>query len=293
MSIFQGFILGLLQGIAEFLPISSSGHLKVFQHLFDLDEVPILFDVLLHLASLLAVIIFFRKKIIVLLCSFGRLFVKKNKENISPEFVAQEKNSRSYILAIIIATIITGVLGIITSKLLDENLITLKSICVGFIVTAFLLIISSLLEKRQNRKNSINKDSDEEISYIPDEQKAPTILQSIIIGLAQGIGTLPGISRSGSTISGALFSKYNRQAAGDFSFIVSIPAILGAFILELKDLGNLNSTIGILPILVGCITAFISGYFALSLLMKIIKKGHLELFAIYLIPLGILGLIFF
>ena len=108
----------------------------------------------------------------------------------------------------------------------------------------------------------------------------------------QGFGTLPGISRSGTTIAGALFGGVNRSLAGEFSFIVSIPAILGAFILELKDLGEMSSSIGAAPIIAGCIASFAVGYFSLSVLMKIIKKGKLQWFAAYLIPVGILGLIF-
>ena len=108
----------------------------------------------------------------------------------------------------------------------------------------------------------------------------------------QGLGTLPGISRSGSTISGALFSKLDRKAAGDYSFIISIPAILGAFVLDLKDLGEVSSTIGMPQVLAGCIAAFITGFISLKLLMKIIRKGKLAWFSAYLIPAGILGLIF-
>jgi undecaprenyl-diphosphatase len=120
-----------------------------------------------------------------------------------------------------------------------------------------------------------------------------TVKRSILIGLAQGFGTLPGISRSGSTIAGALISGVNRKAAGEFSFIVSIPAILGAFILELKDLGSMTDSIGALPIIFGCIASFVVGYLSLAFLMKLIRKGKLEWFAAYLIPVGILGLIFF
>ena len=103
---------------------------------------------------------------------------------------------------------------------------------------------------------------------------------------------MPGISRSGSTISSDLFSGVNRELAGEYSFIVSIPAILGAFVLEVKDLDKMNSAIGILPLLLGCLASFAVGYFALAVLMKIIKKGKLEWFAAYLIPAAILGLIF-
>lgn len=253
MTILQSFLLGLLQGVAEFLPISSSGHLRIAQALFNLEEVPLLFDVMLHLATLLAVCIFFRKKILELLCF----------------------RDKKYIVDVIAATVITGIIGIMTKKLLDEDKISIKFTCAGLMATALILILSSIYEKRRS----------------PVEKKTPTLLQSLIIGFAQGIGTLPGISRSGSTIAGALFCGVDREVAGEFSFIVSIPAILGAFMLEVKDLDKISSSIGLMPLLIGCITAFASGYFALAVLMKLIKKGRLQWFAAYLIPVGIIGLI--
>ena len=276
MSILQSILLGALQGLAEFLPISSSGHLAIAQKLFGLEDLPLLFDVFLHLATLCAVMLFFWKKIWKLLCTFARLVFRRP----APEGIgeAEEKNNRSYILAVILTTFVTGVIGIAVEKLLPS--LSIKFVCAGFIVTAFLLILSALVAKRQKQNAGGS------------EKKAPSKIQALIIGLAQGFGTLPGISRSGSTIAGALSCGVNRQVAGEFSFIASIPAILGAFILEAKDLGKVSSSIGILPVVAGCITAFVVGYAALALLMKIIKKGKLEWFACYLIPAGILGLLF-
>ena len=276
MSILQSILLGALQGLAEFLPISSSGHLAIAQKLFGLEDLPLLFDVFLHLATLCAVVLFFWKKIWKLLCTFARLvFRRPAPEGISE---AEEKDSRSYILAVILTTLVTGVIGIAVEKLLPS--LSIKFVCAGFIVTAFLLILSALVAKRQKQNAGGS------------EKKAPSKIQALIIGLAQGFGTLPGISRSGSTIAGALSCGVNRQVAGEYSFIASIPAILGAFILEAKDLGEVSSSIGIAPVVVGCITAFAVGYLSLALLMKIIKKGKLEWFACYLIPAGILGLLF-
>ena len=161
-------------------------------------------------------------------------------------------------------------------------------VCTGFIVTAILLIVSAKVEqlnlKTAQMKAQIEAQNGEAADKAADADKASaaskpksvSIKQSIIIGLMQGFGTLPGISRSGSTIAGALFSGVDRDTAGDYSFIVSIPAILGAFILELKDLGEVNSTIGVAPVLAGCLAAFAVGYFSLATLMKIIKKGKLK-----------------
>lgn len=275
MSIFQGIVLGVLQGIAEFLPISSSGHLIVAQNLFGLEEVPLLFDVFLHVATLLAVVLYFRKKIWELICSFARIFVPIKNPSVAQ--IEKKSEDTKYIVAIILATFVTGVLGIFSSKVISE--ISVKLVCAGFIVTALFLIFSSLIEKKYS-------------AYSETSLKSPSWKQSLVIGLAQGIGTLPGISRSGSTIAGSLFCGVKRDVAGEFSFIVSIPAILGAFILELKDLGEVSSSIGAEPVIAGCAAAFASGYVALSWLMRLIKKGRLEWFACYLIPVGILGMIF-
>lgn len=283
MTVLQGFLLGILQGVAEFLPISSSGHLALAQSLFGLEDVPLLYDIFLHMATLLAVTIYFWPKIWALLKCFGRWITKKQKSDNQVQISENDllcptdKIGQKTIITIILTTAITGTFGIFTSKLIPD--LGVKFVCGGFLVTSALLIISSIMEKRQSAKG-------------PNEFTGISIKQSIIIGIMQGFGTLPGISRSGSTIAGALFGGVNRSLAGEFSFIVSIPAILGAFILELKDLGQMSSSIGAAPIIAGCISSFAVGYFSLSVLMKIIKKGKLQWFAAYLIPAGILGLIF-
>ena len=311
MTIFQSIILGVLQGIAEFLPISSSGHLNVAQELFGLSEVPLLFDVMLHLATLAAVILYFRKKIARLFVILFRWIVPsgkwkvesgKQEGEVSPSLQTQafsatpsagdtpatppetdlltgtDELGRKTILAVIVATIVTGAIGVITSKLIPE--LPIKVTCVGFLFTACLLIFSSIWAKKHDSNNL-------------EEARGISIFQALFIGFMQGVGTLPGVSRSGSTIAGAQLAGVNRAAAGEFSFIVSIPAILGAFVLEAKDLGEVGSQIGALPVFCGCLAAFAWGYLSLSILMKLIRKGKLEWFAFYLIPLGILGLIFF
>lgn len=284
MTVLQGILLGVLQGIAEFLPISSSGHLALAQNLFGLDEVPLLYDVFLHLATLLAVCIYFWKKIWSLLKILGRWIAKKERkepDDYEDILCGTDTAGRKTIIAIIITTFITGVLGIITSKLIPE--MSIKVTCGGFLITSLLLIVSGVFGKKSAGVQSAGKEA-----KIP---QGVSILQSVVIGFMQGFGTLPGISRSGSTIAGAMFSKVNRKAAGDYSFIVSIPAILGAFVLEFKDLGEVSESVGFWPVLAGCISAFVVGYLSLVVLMKLIRKGKLAWFACYLIPLGILGMI--
>ena len=284
MSVLQSVLLGILQGIAEFLPISSSGHLALAQHLFKLDDVPLLYDVILHLATLLAVVLFFRKKIWNLLCCFGRWIARRQEvsaDNPEDLLCGNDTLGRKTIIAIICATFVTGILGVAASKLIPQ--LPLKFTCAGFIVTAGLLIFSSLWQKKQANATS---DTDKQLSG----QKGIGVLQALFVGFMQGIGTLPGISRSGSTIAGAQLAGIDRTSAGEFSFIVSIPAILGAFVLEAKDLGEIGSSVGVLPVVLGFVSAFVAGYLSLAFLMKLIKKGRLEWFAAYLIPLGIAGL---
>ena len=283
MTVIQGILLGILQGIAEFLPISSSGHLAVVQKLFSLEEVPLLFDIMLHLATLLAVVLYFRKKIWTLLCVFGRLIARRpapkavNKDDL---LCGTEARGRMTILAVIITTVVTGAIGVFTSKLIPD--MPVKVTCAGFIVTAILLVVSSIIERRNSGAVKNSAEKNDGIKWY----------QAIVIGVMQGFGTLPGISRSGSTIAGSQLCGVNRAAAGEYSFIVSIPAILGAFLLELKDFAEVGSTVGAAPVIAGCAAAFAWGYISLAVLMKIIRKGKLEWFACYLIPAGILGILF-
>ncbi len=277
MSVLEGILLGVLQGIAEFLPISSSGHLAIAQELFNLEDVPLLFDVFLHLATLGAVVLFFRKRIWSLLQVMGRWICRRS--------LPEDKADLQTIVALLLGTLVTGFFGILLSDVVED--IDEKLICVGFFITAGLLFLGDATEERR-RKKCLATDPD----FTVGKSGGVKPLQGLGIGLAQGFGVLPGISRSGSTIAGALLCGVDREQAGEFSFLLSIPAILGAFVLQLEDLDEIGSAVGIAPVVAGCISAFIAGIFALSVLMKIVRKGKLEWFAVYLIPLGILGLIF-
>lgn len=284
MTIIQSILLGILQGIAEFLPISSSGHLAVAQNLFGLDDVPLLYDVMLHLATLLAVVIFFRKKICRLFVILFKWIFRKpffEEEDFDDIISGTESRGHKTIIAVLLSSIITAIIGIFTSKLIPE--LSIKFTCAGFIVTAAFLVFSSLVARRSEKLNQ---------NQAPKEKKGISALQALFIGFMQGVGTLPGISRSGSTIAGAQLCGVDRTAAGEYSFIVSIPAILGAFILEAKDLGEVGANIGALQVIAGCISAFVFGYLSLAFLMNLIKRGKLVWFACYLVPAGILGMIF-
>lgn len=264
MTILQSMLLGAIQGIAEFLPISSSGHLALASWFFGQSSVPVLFDILLHLATLLAVCIVFWKRIAELLCVALRWIVRKGRED--------DRIDQKIIVSLLVGTLLTAIIGF-TIKDWVENLAPLY-ISVCLVITGVLLFVSS---KYQSKK----------------EPSPMNVRKGIFIGIAQGIGVIPGISRSGITISAALLSGVDRKTAGEFSFLLSIPAIFGAFILELKDADTLNATVSIFPLIAGMVTAFVVGFFSLKFLLSLINKGKLGWFAFYLIPAGISLAIYF
>jgi len=257
MTILQAIFLGAIQGIAEFLPISSSGHLAVAEYFLGHTEVPIIFDILLHIATLGAVCIVFYKQIGRLLGVLGRVIIRRNTR--------QDSADIKLIAALLISTAVTGVIGIALKDVVQAKNIPVIACC--FIITGAVLLISGRLQPKKN-------------------VAVPSVITAVIIGAAQGIGVLPGISRSGSTIAAALLTGLNRERAGEYSFLLSIPAILAAFIFELKSADTISGSIGGAALAAGMLTSFIVGLFALTFLLKLIKKGKLGLFAYYLIPAG-------
>ncbi len=264
MTILKAIILGIIQGIAEFLPVSSSGHLLVTRNLMDLGDVPVLFDVLLHIATLLVVIIVFRERIIILFRSLFRWVCRKSDES--------DRGSLKMIVLIIIATFLTAGIGYFIDEL--QFFQNPKIVSVFFLVSAVILWMTRYAKAGKSYGDVGAK-------------------EGVILGIAQGLGVIPGISRSGITISTGLLSGIDREKAGEISFIISIPAILGAFFLKLlKEGSQLMTEVSVLPLVIGFITTMIVGYFSLILLMKLIKGGRLYLFSFYLLPLGVVGLIF-
>ena len=261
LTLLDSIILGAIQGVSEFLPVSSSGHLIVARKFLHIKQVAPLYDVILHVATLLVVIVMFHKTIWRLIKVVGKLITGKIKSDDIPDL--------RFIVSIIIASIVTVPFGVIISKYEIQNYP--RTVCILFIVTGILLIIASLY--RGNRDYEDLKLSD-----------------GFVIGLYQGLGVLPGISRSGATISGCLMLKMDRKEAGEYSFILSIPAIVGALIFELKDAEVLTQTVPPIVIAVGVLSAVIVGFVSLAILMKMIKHGKLHYFSAYLIPLGMIGI---
>ncbi len=260
MTYFESILLGALQGVTEFLPVSSSGHLVVMRSILQLKDIPLLFDVLLHMATLLVVIIIFRKRIGSIIISLYRFAIRKNNSSDIPNLKLTG--------VILFATLLTGVVGF-GASLLEVNQYP-KIVSGLFIITGIILLLTGFA-KPVHGYNKIG------------------VKEGLLTGIAQGIGVLPGISRSGITISAALFAGMNREKAGEYSFLLSIPAVSGALILTLKDSNQLFSVVDPGVLAAGVVSSFIVGIFSLLLLLKLIKDGRLYIFSVYLIPLGIAG----
>ena len=261
MTLLQSILLGAVQGLTEFLPVSSSGHLVLARQILEINEVPILFDVLLHIATLAAVVVVFRTKIFRIFTSLFRF-----RSVVSEE----DRTNQRLFLWLLLATIITGALGVVFANLHIEAIP--RAVATLFVLTGVILLLS--------------KNWHGEVEYRDVGWK-----QSLITGIAQGFGVFPGISRSGITISAALFSGMKRENAGEFSFLLAIPAILGALVVKLGEADELMSVISPFALTAGVVVAFGVGLLSLVLLLRLVRRGRLYVFAFYLIPLGIVAFI--
>jgi len=276
MTVAEAIIFGIVQGIAEFLPISSSGHLALGHNLFGAEESNYLpFDVLLHLATLVAVCLVYYRDVWLIIKGFftlikklftGRLFGKGLREKLN--------YGEKLFVMLLIATIPLIPISLLTDKVENIQKVTW--------IIGLLLIINGLMLYLADKMNTGN-----------DDIKKSDLQKPFYIGLFQVIGILPGISRSGSTITGGLFFGFNRQDAVKFSFLMSIPAILGACVLELPDFFSTGiSTEMIKPCVAGAISAVIIGFLAIKLLQYIAKNKSFGIFSIYCIFIGITAIAF-
>lgn len=265
MTTLQAAFLGVLQGFTEFLPISSSGHLAVTQKLMNLGDVPLLFDIILHIATLLAILIVFRKIIFNIFDSLIHYFGKRA--------TIMDKNNIKLLLTVLFATVPTALIGVFLQQFhLEKNL---HLVSFMFCLTGLILLLPLRQDPAMQRSRN------------------PRFFKSFLIGIVQGLAVIPGISRSGSTITAGILLGLRRSKAGEFAFLMAVPAILGAFILKLKDLRTLTADVGLPTLLIGFVASFISGLLALKLLINLIKRSNLYIFSFYLIPLGLIGIFYF
>lgn len=250
MNILIAALLGLVQGLCEFLPVSSSGHLVLFQNIFGINEGAMFFDTMLHLGTLAAVIAVYYRQLWALI---KKPFQKK-------------------VYLLLLSTLVTTVIAFAFKDLFDSAFEG-RFLGIGFLITAVILFL--------NEKLSHGKKDIEHMKYT----------ESLGVGLMQGVAIFPGVSRSGSTIAGARFFGLSKEAAAEYSFILSIPAILGSLVLQIPDVAaeGLQGTDWDC-VIVGTIVAAVSGYFAIRWMLRLITKKSLKGFIIYVAALGVLVL---
>jgi len=279
MEPFQAVILGTVQGLTEFLPVSSSGHLVIFQQLFGLKESELYFDISVHLGTLVAVTIYFRKELRAVIGSLLRCGVLLFKGESSLAETYSDPDIKLAIL-IVLGSVPTAILGLLLNTVSDRLFSSVVIVGSMLVVTGLILFMTGCLLWSTCRL----KESGEDISGF-------SIKRALIVGLVQGVAIIPGISRSGSTIAVGLFLGLNRESAAKYSFLLSIPAILGAAVLILKGIPA-DSAIDYGSLIIGLLTSCLVGYGSLRFLMHIVKKGNLHLFAPYCWLAGLAALIF-
>jgi undecaprenyl-diphosphatase len=254
MSIFEAIILGIIQGFTEFLPVSSSGHMVLLQKIFGISEPVLLFDTMVHGGTLIAVFIVL----------WGDIWAIVRR-------IVQPLT-----VYLILATIPTVVVALIFKEFIEETFQSAAFLGFSFLFTALVLLVSEQGYPTGRVKPHVAMDW----------------FDALVIGVCQAIAIIPGVSRSGLTLSGALSRRLNRDFAARFSFLLSIPAILGALVLQLKDLvrGEIILNIGIKPIIAGTLAAAVTGFFAIKFMLKFVKTRSLRGFAFYVAILGILVL---
>ncbi|SLM29729.1 Undecaprenyl-diphosphatase [Desulfamplus magnetovallimortis] len=289
METYQAIILGILQGLTEFLPVSSSGHLALGQQTFGITEPTLFFDVSLHIGTLMAVVVVFFDEIRSMLQSLFALLgkilkfnkgimedtTKNTNKSIREDIIKQDIIKQAdikLVMLIIVGSIPTAILGLFFKQYVDILFTSINFVGCMLLVTGTFLWLTRNLQQSESGIMEM------------------TFKQAIIIGICQGVAVLPGISRSGSTISASLFMGINRETAGRFSFILSIPAIVGAELLSLKDFFDKGISFDI-SILYGTLISFVVGYLALIVLLRIVRQGKLYLFAPYCWILGAVAVV--
>lgn len=261
MNLFQAGFLGLIQGLAEFLPISSSGHLEVAQHLLGVSgesEQMLLLSVLLHVGTLLSVVVIFWKDWM--------------------EVLRHPIKSRTLGL-LIVASVPALILAVVLGDRIDA-LFGSGFIGIAFLVTGAFLLLAERLSRRGHHAKSREK---------------VTIRDAAVMGCMQAVALVPGVSRSGSTLLGGISAGLNRQKAAKFSFMMSAPAILGSLLVEGKDAleSGLLSQMGenLLPLLFGIVVSAVAGFLAIRYMLKLIARVSLNWFALYVFALGVVVIV--
>ncbi|UCH12594.1 MAG: undecaprenyl-diphosphate phosphatase [Candidatus Omnitrophota bacterium] len=243
MNLLEAILSGVLQGLTEFLPVSSSGHLVLLHYYFGYKQPQLLFDTFLHVGTLLAILVYFRKDI-------WLIFTKQ----------------RYFLILILIGCIPTGIIGFLFEPFFRQAFVNIKLAGFMLITTAIFLFCGDFGARLRE--------------HHPETRSRLGIAKALIIGTVQGVSALPGLSRSGITISTALICQVRKREAVRYSFLLAIPVIIGTLIFELNNLGSVKG-IFIPQVIAGSLCSFLTGLVAIYYLIKAIIKDRLSLFGIY------------
>ncbi|MGY0692786.1 undecaprenyl-diphosphate phosphatase [Virgibacillus sp. FSP13] len=258
-------VLGLFQGITEPIPISSSGHLVILRELFGLEIKGLSFEILVNFGSLIAVLVVYRKDIIRLIDHFFRFIFTRD---------AAAKKDFQFVMYLVVATIPTGIIGLLLEDYISSKLSTVAVVGITLLITGVALWIIRNLRGNKN-------DGD------------LTVKDAVIVGLAQSVALVPGISRSGATIVAAMLLGMKQETALRFSFLLYIPVSLGITVMSVGDIVNDNNFDALMiPYLLAFMASIIASYFALKWFINIMRQGNLKYFAFYCFIVGILVIVF-
>jgi undecaprenyl-diphosphatase len=273
LSFVYAIFMGILQGLTEFLPVSSSGHLVLLQQILGFEEMGLGFNIILHIGTLIAVVIYYRDDLFLLIKEFFSLCNDILLTRGKPNLKANEH--RLLLVMLIIAILPTAAIGFVFNDLFESLFKTWYIVGYTLIITGILLWISNYLPVGSKQANNI------------------TFKDALFVGLIQGAAITPGISRSGTTIFAGLVTGFTRDLATRFSFLLSVPAILAAVVLEGPEIIKELSLIGdFLPVLSGLVASTVSGYLAIDLLISLLKKQKLQYFSYYCWVVGGLTILY-
>jgi len=272
MTIFQAVVLGIVQGLTEFLPVSSSGHLVLFPRLLGWPEQPLVFDTTMHLGTGLTLLFFFWNDLQKIADAFIKDLFRFGLR--VREYTAEARIT----LAIIIGIVPAGILGVLFGDLIENTFRSVTYVAVFLTAGSVLMLAAELSHSRRQGRSEEGDGSDADV----------TPYKGFIIGIFQSFALLPGISRSGSTISGGMFLGLNREEAARFSFLLSLPIILLAGFYQLgSSLSVVENTLSWPVILAGFLGSFVSGLLAIKILLAFVRKHSLYLFIVYRLTLAL------
>ncbi|MCT4612904.1 MAG: undecaprenyl-diphosphate phosphatase [Clostridia bacterium] len=272
MELVNYIVMGIIQGVAEFLPISSSGHLVISKEILGIEAPAGVLEVVLHLGTLISILLVYREEIWGLIVEFFKMI--GDTFRLKPDLNKNE--NRKFITLVLLASIPTGIIGILFKDCFEEMFGSLLYVGIALLITGTILLLT---KKYENTTRDFK-----EVGF----------LNGLVVGIVQGFAIVPGISRSGSTIFAGLLTGMKKENAVKYSFFISIPAIMGAALLKYLDLTS-EELAGIMNInyLAAFIAAIVIGYISIKFLINMLNKGKMYLFAYYCYAVGILSLVYY